>query len=239
MEEDKRQGFSKRGIGGRRCYKSADQMSFLLENTRRIFICFTAVETETELEREKKGIKGELPGIKRKQSESKNGGRVVGLCSAVLVALLPLHCLAELRWPRAILEQIRLPLCVHYVLLTFAKRWSSWPWEIDEGPKMSLYLPGPFMLPWEQRLCVCACMCECARKRTRVERGEGEKTMWLLFSWNPPELCFWQLKVKVIALFFSHCCCLLFWENGHRNTVLFLVATHWKCPPIDFHLSAR
>lgn len=40
------------------------------------------------------------------------------------------------------LEQIRLPLCVHYFLLTFAKRWSSWPWEIDEGPKMSLYVPG-------------------------------------------------------------------------------------------------
>lgn len=78
---------------------------------------------------------------------------------------------------------------------------------------MSLYLPGPFMLPWEQRLCECVCVCVCLGKG--VERREREKAMWLPFSRNPPELCFWQLKVKVTALLFSHCCCLLFrWEIG-------------------------
>lgn len=94
----------------------------LLENTRRIFICFSAAGINRSRGRERKRNEGGITGNTEKRVEKQNRGRTAGLCSSVLVALLPLCCLAELRWPRAILEQIRLPLCVHYFLLTFAKR---------------------------------------------------------------------------------------------------------------------
>lgn len=116
-----------------------------LENTRRIFVSQQQGYRNRGWDRKKN--EGGITGNREKIVEKQNGGRTAHLCPSVLVALCSL---AELQWPRAILEQIRLPLCVHYFLLTFAKRYSSWPWEIDEGPKMSLYLPGPFMLPWEQ-----------------------------------------------------------------------------------------
>lgn len=64
---------------------------------------------------------------------------------------------AELLWPRAILEQIRLPLCVHYFLLTFAKHLGCWPGETDEGRK-------------------CVWMC----RVFNVTLGGGKKTMVFL-----------------------------------------------------------
>lgn len=161
-------------------------------------------------------------GMSRKSKE----GVCVGLCPAAAVAgVTPLlrNRLAELQWPRAICEQIRLPLCVHYFLLTFAKHKSSWPWEIDEGPKMPPCLPGPFMLSWEQWVCyvyswVCFSfepVCMCVEKGEQTEKREN--TMWLLCTKTPAEFCFWQPKIKVMYFFFIVA---VFYQR-RNNTVIF------------------
>lgn len=60
-------------------------------------MCFTGAGINRNKGRERKRNEGGITGNREKRVEKQNGGRVVGLSSAVLVALLPLCCLAELR----------------------------------------------------------------------------------------------------------------------------------------------